>query len=107
VFVSRVYKIAHLRYSFRIDNPFDLTIPLRIVRDCLVLAWAPLRKLLGGRVFGQVEQRELPEKQLYTITARAATIIAISFAPNTYVIDAGEHRVVVHELVRSRQEKDL
>lgn len=105
IFVSRIYSMAHLRYSFRIENPFSAKLALDIIRDCLIVAWAPVRKLFGRRVFGHLEERDLPEKQSYTSTARAATITAVSVAPNTYVLEVSDRRMLVHQLVPLKEEK--
>lgn len=102
IFLNRIRTRAHLRYSFRIQNPFSAKLPLDIYRDCLIVAWAVVRNLFGRRIGGRVEERELPEEQSHTSTARAATITAVSAAPTTYALEATDQRIVVHELVGLR-----
>ena len=82
-----------------------LDLPIRIVRDSLVVLRATPAVLARRRGFGELHERSVRHKGEHPASPawRAFTVIDISVAPNTYVVRMGErrYRMLIHQLVNS------
>jgi len=70
------------------------SVPVMVVVDFGILMWALVRRPRG--VF--VERRFEDEGD----SARAWATVVAGFSPNAYVVEIGEGRAVLHDLVRNR-----
>jgi hypothetical protein len=106
VAVEAVSRHRGAKFSFDPDwlrSAIDL--PIRIVRDSmLVLASVPAA-LVRRRRFGELHERGVRHRGEHPGSPawRAFTVIDISVAPNTFVVRIGErhYRMLIHQLVGS------
>lgn len=82
-----------------------INLPVRIVRDSLLVLGATPTVLMRRRALGKLEERSVRHRGEHPGSPgwRALAVIDVSIAPNTFAIRISErhYRMLIHQLVKS------